>query len=583
MILQSLAAHYEELARQEKVPRRGWCRAKVSCALDIDSEGKVRGIISLKQEEERGKKKIWISPLIEVPEMVLRASGVSANFLCDNAKYLLGIEKEGAGKRTIKCFEAAKKRHLELLEPVNTAAADAVKKFFCTWDPQKAKENPYISERWEEITGGNLIFYTGKCYAQEDEQIQIMWDDNVQRGQGGEEGICLVTGEKTEISQIHGTIKGVYGAQSVGAALVSFNAPAFESFEKEQSYNAPVGRYAVFAYTTALNYLLSQRDFVFRIGETTVVFWAEDGEELYQRAFSDFMEPCEDNQEVIRGVFEKLQDGQPIDIDGIDINPEQSFYILGLGPNAARLSVRFFYRDSFGNLLKNINSHYSRIKIVKPSKDTQEYLGIGRLVREIVNLKSKDSKPQPGMATSLFRSILSGSRYPESLYSNVLMRIRAEQGTVTRGRAAIVKAHLIRNYNYEWIKEDTFVSLNEECRNIAYILGREFAVLEAIQEEANPGINATIKDRYFNSACATPASVFPVLFKLKESHMRKLQNDKKGVKIHYEKLLTRLQGMIEIKDDKPGCPRRLSLEEQGMFILGYYHQVQKRFEKKEEA
>lgn len=583
MILQALVKHYETLAAQEKVSRQGWCRARVSYALDIDQAGSVRGIISLKQEEERGKKKVWVAPFIEVPEMVPRSSGVSSNFLCDNSKYILGIDKDGADKRSMECFEAAKKKHLELLGAVQNKAAEAVKNFFLTWGPERAKENAHVLEKWEEITdGGNLTFYTGMCYVQEDETIRKAWLQHAQEDGEGERAICLVTGERTEISRIHSTIKGVQGAQSSGAALVSFNAPSFESYGKEQSYNAPVGKYAAFAYTTALNYLLTQRDYVFRLGDTTIVFWAEDGEEIYQNAFAEFMEPQGDNQETIRGAFENLQNGQAIDIDGMELNPEQRFYILGLAPNAARLSVRFFYQDSFGNILTNMERHYKRMEIVRPSWDTREYLGIWRVAKETVNQKSKEAKPQPGMAASVFESILSGSRYPESLYNNVLMRIRAEQGNVTRGRAAIAKAHLIRNYNHQWTKEGLSMSLNESCKDIAYVLGREFAVLEAIQEEANPGINTTIKDRYFNSACATPAVIFPLLFKLKESHVRKMQLEKKGTKIYYEKLLTELQGKIEVIDNVVAYPKRLSLEEQGMFILGYYHQVQKRFEKKEE-
>lgn len=199
---------------------------------------------------------------------------------------------------------------------------------------------------------------------------------------------------------------------------------------------------------------------------------------------------------------------------------------------------------------------------------------------ETVNQKSKDKKPQSNMAASVFEAILSGKRYPESLYSNVMIRIRAEQGRITRGRAAIIRACLIRNHEKQWVKEGEFVGLNEQCKDVAYVLGREFAVLEAIQEDANPGINATIKDRYFNSACATPASVFPILQKLKNSHIRKLET---GKKIYYEKMLTELQGKIEVGNvESSALPRRLSLEEQGMFILGYYHQVQKRYEKKEE-
>lgn len=581
MILQALVKHYETLAEQGKVSRQGWCQAKVIYALDIDAEGRLLGLISLKQEEERGKKKIWVPQIIEVPEMIARSSGVSANFLCDNSKYLLGIDKDGSGKRVLECFQAAKEKHESLLEHVESEAAVAVKNFFKNWDPVMAKENPELLEKWEDITaGGNLVFYVETQYAHEDSKIRNAWEKSLQATGNGTQEICLVTGNRTEISRIHTVIRGVQGAQSSGAALVSFNAPSFESYGKEQSFNAPVGKYAMFAYTTALNYLLSQRKYVFMLGDTTILFWAEDGEEIYQDLFMESMEPTEDNQEVLRGIFSNLQDGKGIDVDGIQINPEQKFFILGLAPNAARLSVRFFYQNHFGTILSNIKKHYEQMKIVRPAWDKIEFPGVWRVLFETVNQKSKEKKPQSNMAASVFESVLSGKKYPESLYSNVMIRIRAEQGRITRGRAAIIKACLIRNRGKQWTKEGSFVGLNEQCQDVAYVLGREFAVLEAIQEDANPGINSTIKDRYFNSACAAPASVFPILLKLKNSHIRKLET---GKRIFYEKMLTGLQGMVDVENEQLSAfPRRLSLEEQGMFILGYYHQVQKRFEKKEE-
>ena len=581
MILQALVKHYETLAEQGKVSRQAWCRAKVTYALDIDTDGKLVGIISLKQEEERGKKTVWVPQMVEVPEMAARSSGVSANFLCDNSKFLLGIDNDGSGKRVLECFQAAREKHESVLEEVQSEAAVAVKHFFKNWDPMKAKEHPELLEKWEDITaGGNLVFYVGTMYAHEDPDIRNAWEKSLQAEGNGTQEICLVTGKRAEISRIHTVIRGVLGAQSSGAALVSFNAPSFESYGKEQSFNAPVGKYAMFAYTTALNYLLSQRKYIFMLGDTTILFWAEDGEEIYQDLFMGSMEPTEDNQEVLRGIFSNLQEGRGIDVDGIQVNPEQKFYILGLAPNAARLSVRFFYQNHFGTILSNIKKHYEQMEIVRPNWDKIEFPGVWRVLFETVNQKSKEKKPQPNMAASVFESVLSGKKYPESLYSNVMIRIRAEQGRITRGRAAIIKACLIRNHGKQWTEEGSFVGLNEQCKDVAYVLGREFAVLEAIQEDANSGINATIKDRYFNSACAAPASVFPILLKLKNSHIRKLEA---GRRIFYEKMLTGLQGMIEVENDQPAAfPRRLSLEEQGMFILGYYHQVQKRFEKKEE-
>lgn len=576
MILQALVNHYENLEKQGKVDQEGWCKAKVSYAVNLSRDGEILGILSLKIEEERGKKKVWVPRQIKVPEMVTRSSGVSANFLCDNSKYILGIDAEGTNQRVRDCFEAAKEKHLSLLRETEGEMAEAVRNFFETWDPEKASECAEIEERWEDLTdGGNLIFCMDINYAQDDPFIQEAWENaRNESAEDGQTGICLVTGKEAEISRIHKTIKGVPGAQSSGAALVSFNAPAFESYGKEQSYNAPVGKYAEFAYTTALNYLLDQRVYTFQLGDSMIVFWAESAEEEYQAAFFGAADPKPDNQEEIKGIFDNLKRGMPVSIGNFTLDPDQRFYILSLAPNAARLSVRFFYQDSFGNILKNLSAHYERMSIVKPSWESREYMGVRDMLSETVNQNSKDKTPVPNMAAFVLQAILSGARYPASLYTDVLIRIRAEQGNVTWGRAGIIKAYLIRNGN--WKEGENYMGLNEESRETAYVLGRLFSVLESIQMDANPGIKATIRDRYFNSACATPASIFPVLIKLKNSHMKKLERDKGGAKVYYEKLLTELMGKLD------EYPKRLSLEEQGKFILGYYHQVQKKYEKKEE-
>ncbi len=577
MILQALVKYYEDLAEQGKVSRPGWCRAKVSYGINLSGEGKILGIITLKEEQERGKKTAWVPQAMEVPEMVTRSSGVSANFLCDNSKYLLGIDAEGTNQRILDCFHAAKEKHLSMLQNAGEEMAQAVRLFFETWDPRKAGECEAVKEKWEDITdGGNLIFCMGIHYAQDDPHIREAWEKaRIISSEEGETGICLVTGEETEISRIHKTIKGVPGAQSSGAALVSFNAPSFESYGKEQSYNAPVGKYAEFAYTTALNNLLNQREYRFQLGDSMVVFWAESAEQVYQKGFFAFVDPKSDNEEILRSVFDNLRKQRRIEFEGITLNPDQRFYILALAPNAARLSVRFFYQNSFGNILKNLSDHYERMSVVKPSWAENAYLGIRSILSETVNQKSKDKTPVPNMAALVLQAILSGARYPASLYTNVLIRIRTEQGTVTWGRAGIIKAYLIRNCN--WKEGESFMGLNEDSRDTAYVLGRLFSVLESVQMEANPGIKATIRDRYFNSACATPASVFPVLVKLKNSHVKKLERDKGGAKVYYEKLLTEIMGKLE-----GSFPARLSLEEQGKFILGYYHQVQKKYEKRED-
>lgn len=581
MILQALVEHYENLAEQGKISQPGWCSAKVSYAIELGEDGSVKAVIPMKFETDAGKKKVFIPLPMTVPEMVTRSSGVSANFLCDNAKYILGIEQNENSARVLECFDAAKERHLAILGNVDSKMSRAICLFFENWKPEEAKENEAVCEHWDELNeGGNLIFCMGKNFAQDDALIKKAWEESLNGDEEETTGICLVTGKKDRIARIHRGIKGVAGAQSSGAALVSFNAQSFESYGKEQSYNAPVGKYAEFAYTTALNYLLSQRDYKYQLGDSTVVFWSESGEKEYQDTFLLSIDPPQDNQEEIKKVFDSLKNNRWVDLNDINMNPEKKFYILCLAPNAARLSVRFFYQDSFGNILQNIVAHYERMNIIRPSFEKDEFLGVWRMLRETVNMKSNDKKPVSNMAAMVLQSILSNDRYPASLYTDVIMRTRAEQGNVTYGRAAIIKAYLIKNY--KWKEGEKYMALNEACNEPAYILGRLFAVLEGVQKDANPDIKATIRDRYFNSACATPATVFPILLKLKNSHIRKLERDNGYKKRKHEDAITELIGKLDMTDSGKGMPSRLSLEEQGKFMLGYYHQTQKRYEKKED-
>lgn len=576
MILQALVKEYEKLVEKKLVPEIGWCQANVSYAIELNEDGTIKEIHSLKINETMEKKQVWKPVKKSVPEMVTRSSGVLANFLCDNAKYFLGIDNNGTNDRMLECFQAAKEKHIALLKDIDEPIARAICNFFLSWDPKIARENYYVDEKWDELNdGGNIIFCIGTDEAQDNIKIKEVWNNNIKRAGEDKKGICLVTGEKTEIARIHRGIKGVPGAQSSGAALVSFNAPAFESYGKEQSYNAPVGKYAEFAYTTALNYLLCNRDRTFQVGDSMIVFWAENGNEAYQDTFSFVMNPHTDNEEQIQKVFDALKKSRYIDINDIKIDLEQNFYILCLAPNAARLSVRFFYQNTFGDILSNVDEHYKRMEIIKPSWEEQKYLSIHGMLRETVNQKSKDKTPAPNMAAMVLQSILSGSRYPESLYINTLIRIRSENGNVTWGKAAIIKAFLIKNY--KWKEGENYMSLEENCNDTSYILGRLFSVLESIQKDANPTISSTIRDRYFNSACMTPASVFPILLRLKNSHIKKLERERGArTRIYYENLVGNLM------DNLNGFPHRLTLEEQGKFMFGYYHQTQKKYEKKED-
>ena len=592
MILDALVRYYQAV----DLPRPGWSKVRVSYGLKLNEEGEVIGTTSYLEWGEKGKK-----PLPEIktlPEPVKRSSGVNPNFLCDNASYLLGVDQKGKPERAKKCFEAAKALHQKILAGVDSPAAKAVLAYFEHWNPDTVK-NPDLT------AGGNLIFLFGDdLFSPENNEVQKdpaicqAWEKYSNDSGDSSGAFCPVLERNAPIARLHPSIKGVRGAQSSGASLISYNADAFCSYGKEQGENAGISQQAAFAYTTALNYLLSEHPghlwntatqekadpqksrfrYASQLGDTTVVYWAEGGSPAYQELFQAAMDDV-DTQSIadakvdIKGVLDHLTQGKPVDMEEFELDPGVQFYILGISPNAARLSVRFFLQDSFGVFLQRIQEHQQRLEIVKPIKDPRENLSFWQLLQETVNPNAKDKNPSPLLSGALARSVLAGLPYPAALLEGVFVRIRAER-KITRGKAAILKAYYLKNPNSGCPKEVLTVALNKESKSIPYHLGRWFAVLEAIQQDANPGINSTIRDKYFSSASSTPAAVFALLIQLSQKHLSKLSERQN---IYYNKLIQ------EIVDHLPDeLPARLSLPEQASFILGYYHQTQDRYTKKED-
>lgn len=582
MILQALVKRYEDLVTQGegKVPRLGWGKVRVSFGLNLNEDGGVEGLLILQTPQKTGKKETMVPRTLEVPQPVKRAVNIKSNFLCDNSTYLFGVDEKGKPQRSLQCFQACRELHSKVLEKVDTPSARAVLGFFASWNPGQAEKQKFFTENEKELMSGvNILFYFDGKSVLEDEEIRRAWQEYYGRQENESTGVCMVTGQRTSLAVLHPIIKGVNGAQAMGTSLVSFNAPAFCSYEKEQGGNAPVGEYAAFAYAAALNELLNDREHRKTIGDTTVVCWAEGGESLYQDVgiaamFGVDQEGGITDQELSM-IFDKLQHGEQVKVEDEWLDTEKHFYVLGLAPNAARLTVRFFLVDTFGNMLQHVGEHYRRLEIVKPAFDTLQTLPLWKLLSETVNKNAKDKSPAPQMAVDTLQAVLMGKPYPVSLLNGVMMRIRAEK-EVTRGRAAVIKAYYLRNENKDCSKKEGVLEmeLNEECVNVPYTLGRLFAVLEHVQQEANPGINATIKDRYFNSAASTPAHVFPVLVNLAQKHLRKLNT---GQKVYFDKQIGEL---IELIGEE--YPMHLNLPKQGSFQLGYYCQTQKRYQKKED-
>ena len=586
MILQALTAYYEQLVRQGKLSAPGWDDSfKVSYELRLNDAGQLVSVLDLRTETKMGKKTVLAPRAMRVPAHEKRSSGIAANFLCDNSTYLLGADEKGKPERSADCFKACAKLHHTILDGVDSPAARALLAYFDSWDPAQAAAHPLLAEQWKEITGNaNLIFgyeaaNHSHSFVNDDPAIQNAWQAHYNdRSADSDMGQCLITGKYAPIERTHPNISGVPGAQSSGAALVSFNAPAFCSYGHEQGDNAPVSKYAAFAYTTALNRLLADRSHCKHVGDTTILCWAESAEPVYQDAMSMFLFGADEaagiQESDVQAALKRLSAGQTVPFLEKELSPDQHFYLLGLAPNAARLSVRFFLRDTFGSFAQNLQKHAEEMEIDCSEKEKFRTLPIWAVVNETTRtVPGQPAKPSPQLAGDLLRAVLTGGRYPATLLNGVTLRIRAEQN-VTRGRAAVIKAYYLRNYPTELNKEVYTVSLNETT-NVPYLLGRLFSVLEAVQKAANPGINTTIKDRYFNAACATPGMAFPTLLRLSQKHLRKL-ND--GLATHYDKQITELMAQLP----ESGFPARLSLPDQGKFAIGYYHQTQKRYVKKNE-
>jgi len=579
MILQALVKYYEILANDEEcdIPRLGYSKANVSYAVNISLQGELLNIIPLKTSVQRGKKIVEVPQRMEVPEQEKKSVNIVSNFLCEKASYVFGIENKGKPERAKACFEAFKHLHLKILKDVDHETAQAIVNYVSRWDVNKALNHPALIPYLDDnFFSANFIFkINGGEYVHQNPMIRQAWERYKSNKGSTKRMQCLVTGQESSIARLHPSIKGVRGTKAAGGSLVSFNERAYESYgrEDEQGLNAPVSEYATFAYTTALNYLLADDAYKLYLGDATVVFWAASPKKIYQDFMALYLNGGElGNGEAIikdeaaikeiKSVFEKIAQGKPIgDLSDV-FDQETHFYILALSPNAARLAVRFFYVNTFGEFVKKVGKHYEDLRIEKQYPTDPDIISLRKLLDETVSPKSKDKAVSPLLAGTVLRAIITGAPYPAALYNSILLRIKAEK-QISYCKASIIKAYLSRNK--EGFKEVLTMALNEQSDNPAYILGRLFAVLEKAQEDANPGINTTIKDRYFTSACATPATVFPVLLRLAQHHISKSEYGSVS-----NKRIAQLLDKLDIANNP--FPANLSLEQQGVFILGYYHQ-----------
>lgn len=587
MILASLARYYRRLATQNddfgnpKVPPYGFSEEKIGWILVLDKEGRLQDAVPNLTADKKPQPK-----LMSVPRPEKRTSGIKPNFLWDKTAYALGVEanKDKAQAKTEpvvpseKTFEAFRQYHLDLLQHEQDEGLQALYRFLQYWQPAQFADYPCLSE----TPDANVVFALDKPSAliHKREAAQTLWAGRLKSDEA-EQGLCLISGEAAPIARLHPAIKGVFGGQSSGGSIISFNKESFASFGKEQGANAPVSEVSAFAYTTALNYLLRRENgHCLTIGDASTVFWAEAADSETAAAaedfFADIMTPPDDEQQSqkVFDILEQIAKGRPLQEIAPDLSPDTRFYILGLAPNAARISIRFWLDTTFGQLAANLAQHWQDLALEpRPWKTAPS---VWRLLLQTAVL-GKSENISPVLAGEMMRAVIGGTLYPMSLLAQLIARIRAD-GDANGLRVAMIKAVLQRRFRKGLIHEEVSMSLNTESRNQAYLLGRLFAVLERIQYQALGELNAGIADRYYGSASAVPFSVFPRLLSGAKHHLSRLRKDKAGMAVNLDKDLGEIIAMLP-----ETFPRHLSIDEQGRFAIGYYQQKQSYFAKKDPA
>ena len=561
MILQALNSYYQRMDAHQPgaLAPYGLERKSLPVIIELDHQGSVHQI-NISKDKQTPK-------LYVLPKAVKRASGIAANLLWDNAEYVLGLPRPGGKAARVTEQHQAFVERLRQLR-CDDVGVQALLSFMASLDLVSLQQRSDFDAEFF-ATNPNVSFQLADdtCLICERPAVREAALALISAPSADDlEGFCLVSGESASIERLHPSIKGVWGAQSSGANIVSFNLAAFSSFAKSQGANSTVSKRAGFQYTEALNYLLRkgsrQR---LQIGDASTVFWAEEAHEEIEDAFQTLMGSTEKDEttddpnqgtSAVKAALQAFYKGSRI-----DPSDDKAFYILGLAPNASRIAIRFWQVSNVRAISRNVCQHYKDISMAHPPNDQAE-IALPRLLSNLC-LGYKLSNLPPNLAGEVARSIFTNSPYPISLLAAAVRRNKAERH-VSFPRAAIIKACLNRN---SLTTQEITMALDLDNTDTAYLLGRWFATLEKIQEESHPGINATIKDRYYGAISSSPVSVFGALDKLKNHHLSKLENT--GAKVNKERLLGEIIAKLPAN-----LPNQLALHEQATFAIGYYHQRQ---------
>ncbi len=586
MVLESLINYYEILKSENKVPLPGYSTQKIHYELKLNKNGTVNAIESALETLTTPKgKEIQLPRQVTLPFFGSRTSGISPYFAWEKAAYMFGITIDADKERTVSCFEAFKKHQHEVLtghedEPV----VSAFLKFLDIWSPLDAEVNPFIEDKLEDLTKSNLVVSVEGKYLHENKVVKDCWNAYYQQNEanGLPVGVSIITGKRGPVALTHPQITGFPGAQSSGAALVSFNLPCVSAEKKKQGENAPMTPYEAFAYTTALKYMLKNNG-VFTLGQESIFVWSETESDACQYAARRIVNAViygtpkdEDDGFSVRDTVARLAEGEMVRYHGTDINPDAKFYLLGIQPNSARLSVRFFYEITLREIVENVFKFYEDTEVAKIGKEEERDLTLYSLLAYSKRMEDK-SGVEPELLEQMIKAAFIGGTIPRALLDAYNRRFKSTRD-VKKHHAAVIKGYFRRSTCENYPKEVLDMALNKESDDQAYILGRLFFILERLQIEAIPKIQKTIRDKYIYSASVTPACVFPLLIQRSEYYITKLKklDEKRGFAIGYENQITELLNRLDTP--YPAC---MGVEQQSRFLLGYYHQKAYHFTPKE--
>jgi len=563
-LLPALVAYYKRLEHDpdQGVAEFGFSREKVHFAVVLDHDGALFALDDIRNRNDKGKP---IPKLELVPDGGGRSgTGLKPFFCWDNTGYALGRDDKDKPERAAAMFAEFRKLHLAHRgELAGDEGFTALCRFLERWDPARAEELP----NWEEAAGLNVVFKVrGRTgYVHGSDAVRSLWLKCIAapgvEGSGAH-GISLISGVEEELARLHPQISGVAGANTTGAAIVSFNLAAFESYGKSQSYNAPVGVRDAFRYTTALNRLLADGTRRARIGDATVVFWsdraeASDAEGMFRLFFGDQFpqgDPAEHVATVdrLRGFLSAAAQGR---LGDLLKEPDAPFYILGLSPNASRLNVRYWLAGTLEQFAQRLARHVEQLEMTG-ARPEDPPLTIRRLLLETAR-EPKDISPH--LAGEVTRSVLEGTPYPRAFFDTVLRRVRIE-ADINRVKAACLKAYLIRNGATTMES-----SLNKRHPEPAYHCGRMLSLLAIAQDEAIKSVNAGVVRRNMGAAMATPGLVLGRLLRAAEvGHFAKLEGDVQTF------VRDELQSICVSMGDR--IPSKLDLIRQSVFALGFYQE-----------